>query len=179
VVLLLALNRTYQRNGNRKATDAPLNPSLQPEEIFHAFMDKLGQVCDSRPGGFTFTAFTVLQLPEGPQYVFASNRRGPVELETTKAYTYALLKSVGEMADAGDDDQDKIFESTILRDILAFCRDRVRCYLNSFADALNTCIERCDGTDKKCMSPPHLSLREPFRLIVDKHHTSRTSCDRC
>ena len=149
VVFLLALNQTYKGDGNKKATDPPSHSSLDAETVFHGFVDKLGQLCDSRPGGFTFTAFTVLQSPEGVQYVFASNRRGLVELETTKGYITALLKSVGEMEADGDDERDENFMSTVLRDVLAFCRDRIRCYLISFVGALEICIERCENSGAK------------------------------
>jgi len=114
------------------------------ELLFQNFVSRLGQICDSRPGGSTVTAFVVLQHPDKVEYVFGSNGRKYVELETTRAYICAILTSLRESSDCEDDDQREEYLSNLLRDVLMFNRERIRCYLNGLTDALEACIAICE-----------------------------------
>jgi hypothetical protein len=114
------------------------------ELLFQNFVCRLGQICDSRPSGSTVTAFVVLQHPDKVEYVFGSNRRKYVDLETTRAYIYAILISLRKSLDCEDDDEREEYLSDLLRDILMFNRERIRCYLNGLTDALEACIAICE-----------------------------------
>jgi hypothetical protein len=110
------------------------------ELLFQNFVSRLGQICDSRPGGTTVTAFVVLQHPDNVEYVFGSNRRKYVDLETTRAYINAILISLRKSLDCEDDEEREGYLSDLLRDILMFNRERIRCYLNGLTEALEACI---------------------------------------
>ena len=113
------------------------------ENLFHNFVSRLGQICDSRPGGFTVTAFTVLQHPDKVEYVFGSNRRKPVELESTRAYIHAILTSLRKSPNCEDDDEREEYLDDLLRDVLMFNRERVKRYLNGLTASLELCVTIC------------------------------------
>jgi hypothetical protein len=145
IVLLLALNEGYRSTSSRKSNDLPHGTGEDSDELlFQNFVSRLGQICDSRPGGSTVTAFVVLQHPDKVEYVFGSNRRKHVELETTRAYIRAILMSLGESSDCEYGDQRDESLSSLLRDVLIFNRERIRCYLNGLTIALEACIAICE-----------------------------------
>jgi hypothetical protein len=145
VVLLLALNEGYRGTARKKTNVMPHGTGEDSDEpLFQNFVSRLGQICDSRPGGSTVTAFVVLQHPDKVEYVFGSNRRDYVELETTRAYIRAILIRLRESLDCEDDDQHEKYLSKVLRDVLTFNRERIRCYLNGLTDALEACIAICE-----------------------------------
>jgi hypothetical protein len=147
VVLLLALSEAYKDTASKKSNDLPHSTGEDSDEkLFHNFVSRLGQICDSRPGGSTVTAFAVLQEPENVKYVFSSNRRRTVELETTRAYIRAVLTSLRGCSDCEDDDQREEYLSNLLRDVLTFNRERIHRYFNGLTDALEACIAIC-GTE--------------------------------
>jgi hypothetical protein len=90
----------------RKSNDMPHGTGEDSDELlFQNFVSRLGQICDSRPGGSTVTAFVVLQHPDKVEYVFGSNRRTHVELETTRGYINAILISLRQSSDCEDDER--------------------------------------------------------------------------
>ncbi len=143
IVLLLALNKGYKGTFSKKSNDLPHSAGENVEDLFHNFVSRLGQICDSRPGGSTVTAFAVLQHPDKVEYVFGSNGRKTVELETTRAYIRAILTSLKESSSCEDDDQREEYLSNLLRDVLVFNRERIQRYLNGLATALESCIAIC------------------------------------
>jgi hypothetical protein len=146
VVLLLALNKHYKGFAIKKGDDLPHSGGEgSDEDLFRNFVSRLGQICDSRPGGSTVTAFTILQHPDKIEYVFGSNRRTEVELETTKAYIRAVINSLRASSYSEDDQQREDCLSTLLRDILIFNRLRVQSYLNGLTTDLEACIAICGG----------------------------------
>ncbi|KAE9362767.1 hypothetical protein N431DRAFT_357886, partial [Stipitochalara longipes BDJ] len=145
VVLLKALNDGYQSTARGKSNDMPHGTGEDSDELlFHNFVSRLGQICDSRPRGSTVTAFVVLQHPDKVEYVFGSNRRTHVELETTRGYISAILTSLRESLECEDDNQRVEYLSKLLRDVLIFNRERIRSYLNSLTEALEACIANCE-----------------------------------
>jgi hypothetical protein len=147
VVLLLALNEAYRSAASKKSNDLSYNAGEDSDEqLFHNFVVRLGQICNSRPSGSTVTAFVVLQHPDKIEYVFASNRRTIVELETTKAYISAVLASLRDSSSCEDDDQREELLSHLLRDVLMYNRERIKCYLNGLTNDFEACIAIC-GTE--------------------------------
>jgi len=139
------LNEGYKGSARKKSNDLPQSAGEDSDEqLFHNFVSRLGQICDSRPGGSTVTAFAVLQHPDNVEYVFGSNRRKQVELETTKGYICAILASLRESSDCEDDDQREEYLSNLLRDVLMFNRERIQCYLNGLTADLEACIAICE-----------------------------------
>jgi hypothetical protein len=114
------------------------------ELLFQNFVSRLGQICDSRPHGSTVTAFVVIQHPDKVEYVFGSNRRTHVELETTRGFINGILISLRQSSDCEDDEQRMKYLSKLLRDVLMFNYERIRCYLNSLTNALVACIANCE-----------------------------------
>jgi hypothetical protein len=114
------------------------------ELLFQNFVSRLGQICDSRPRGSTVTAFVVLQHPDKVEYVFGSNRRKYVDLETTRTYICTILINLRESSNCEDDDQCEKYLSNLLREVLMFNRERIRCYLNDLTNALEACIAICE-----------------------------------
>ena len=144
VALLLALNEGYKGTASRKNNDLPHSTGEDSDEdLFHNFVSRLGQICDSRPGGPTVTAFAVLQHPDKVEYVFGSNARKFVELESTRAYIHAILTSLRKSSNCEDDDEREEYLSDLLRDVLMFNRERIKRYLNGLTDALELCIAIC------------------------------------
>ena len=130
-------------NARSKVREVLYDATFEPEEIFHGLLSKLGQICDNRFRGSTVTAFTALQLPNGVQYVFASNARETVELETTKAFIYSVLKSLGD-APLETREQGKVLYSNSLKDVLIFNLPRIQAYLDRLVKSLDLCIGICE-----------------------------------
>ncbi|KAL8377076.1 hypothetical protein RB595_007966 [Gaeumannomyces hyphopodioides] len=104
IVLLLALNKAYKDATSEKKTDLHHGSELDtPEQLFHNFVSRLGQICDSRPGGFTVTAFAVAQRPDSKvEYIFGSNTRSPIEGGCVKGYISSILESLRDASESVD-----------------------------------------------------------------------------
>ncbi len=141
------MNEGYKSTASKKSNDLPHGAGEDSDEhLFRNFVSRLGQICDSRPGGSTVTAFVVLEHPDKMEYVFGSNRRTKVELETTRAYIHTILASLRDSEHCEDDDQREEYLSNLLRDVLIFNRERIKRYLNGLTAALEACIAIC-GTE--------------------------------
>ena len=141
VIFLLALNQGYKGSAGKKSIDLPHGEGeTSDEQSFHNFVSRLGQICDTRPGGYTVTAFVVLQHPDKVEYVFGSNRRKSVELETTKAYIRHILTTLRKSSDCEDDDRRDVCVSDLLRDVLTFNRERIQVYLKGLTGDFEACL---------------------------------------
>ncbi|KAK0610566.1 hypothetical protein B0T17DRAFT_118323 [Bombardia bombarda] len=158
ILLLWALKQGYRGSIQfKKSTDLPHGGHQESDEqLFHNFVSRLGQICDSRKGigGSTVTAFAVLQHPSNSEFVFASNRRKTVELETVRAYIHSILISLREASNCEDDDEREEYLANLLRDVLIFCRERVKCYLKGLMDALKSCIAICERQGSAAQTTP-------------------------
>ncbi|KAH8666855.1 hypothetical protein BX600DRAFT_497583 [Xylariales sp. PMI_506] len=143
IILLKVLNESYRANCETKAADIPCNMYAELEELFHYLVSKLGQLCDSRRGGYTVTAFAILQKFEKVEYVFASNKRTRTELETTKAYITSILESLRD-GSSEDGDEQRDIRAEILQDVLVFNYNRITAYLRNLKTALEQCIGLCE-----------------------------------
>lgn len=163
IVLLLSLNECYRGTASKKSNDLPNSAGEGSDEhLFQNFVSRLGQICDSRPRGSTVTAFAVLQHPDKVEYIFGSNRRQPVELETTRAYIRAVISCLRESSHCEDDDQREKYLSNLLRDVLTFNRERIQRYLKGLTIDLEACIAIC-GTESSLISA---SRRESFARML-------------
>lgn len=138
------------RNGMSKALDLSSYGSKCPENTFHCFVNKISQLCDSRPGGDTVTAFAVLDFPDCIQYRFGSNRRAVDELCQARHFIAWVL---GTLRDARKHQPQKL-QSLLLRESLTFNKTRVKVYLNSLRKHSITCARECRADpSSECESP--------------------------
>jgi hypothetical protein len=136
------------------------------ERVFHHFVSRLGQICDSRKGGFTVTSFAVLQQPDKIEYVFASNRRSKTELETVAGYISSILSMLSSCT-IQSPERNQEYKKTLLREILKFNFDRVKQYAKGIKLALQGCIEWCKkiaSTEGKsrCRNSERTQLNSPL-----------------
>lgn len=144
IVILKSLNLAFGSSNGRKAVDAPQGSDLEPEDLFRAFLDRLGQICDCRPGGTTVTAFVVVSQPDKIQYAFVSNQRREVELRMVKAYITAILESLKYISLRADDEEyQESLMRDLRRDILIFNRDRIKAYIKGLLKSLTQCLNIC------------------------------------
>ena len=62
VIALDALNQAFKSNVRKMSTDLPDVGQLLEVDLFHNFVCRLGQICDSRKGGSTVTRGTALPV---------------------------------------------------------------------------------------------------------------------
>ncbi|ETS74938.1 hypothetical protein PFICI_13422 [Pestalotiopsis fici W106-1] len=109
------------------------DPLLSSQQAFQAFVNKLAQACDSRPGGDTVTAVTILRDADNfPWYVVACNFRSKEALQGTKAFLDSLLRMIRDEQDMGR----RPLLKQILWQLLSFSFPRVKLYLNNLLSHL-------------------------------------------
>jgi hypothetical protein len=140
IVLLDGLNDALIHNQFSKAPDLSLDAEQSPEHSFHCFVNKLGQLCDSKRGGDTVTAFVVLKYPDRIQYLFASNQREIEDLIRAQTFITYVLQTLGKT------DKDKLqgMTSHILRESLSFTRPRVEYSVKVLKIQAAACISTCE-----------------------------------
>ncbi|KAF4968975.1 hypothetical protein FZEAL_10317 [Fusarium zealandicum] len=145
VVLLNALNFATRDTTPPASFDGTID-SQDPEQLFKAFVYKLGHVCDSEKGrgGATITSFCVLKDQErdgAAHFWFASNERTNRELEATAEYVRRLLGKVERSV------QDQVGYRTAFRDVLGevlwFNLPRVAYYLGKIREKASKCRSSC------------------------------------
>ncbi|KAK1655059.1 hypothetical protein BDP81DRAFT_308554 [Colletotrichum phormii] len=133
------------------------NNSLATQaQVFHFFVDKLAQVCDNRRGGETVSSFTVLNGPDGPEYLFASNHRDADELSETQEFAESLLTLVGKNPTGL---KQKALAKQVLWKILLFNLPRLNIYLNTLGTSIDACIDDCNRREA-----PEILMSELLRL---------------
>lgn len=113
-----------------------------PANLFRAFVYKLAHVCDNTKGklGATITSFMILRSERAEtaddivHYYFASNKRSRQDLENTRAYIHALLRKINLAPENADP-----YRSNVLRDIIAFNRQRLNFHLSRLRDSVAEC----------------------------------------
>ena len=143
VVLEKALTTILRKHGvGFNATNSAHSDShLSPEQGFQTFLNKIAQVCDSRPRGSTVTAFAVFRGPGGRAvYLFGSNCRTRTELIDTRRFIKSLLEFVGVNPKGL---RHSALVRQALRDILSFNTQRVGTYLKAITKYLDICILDC------------------------------------
>ncbi|KAL7818015.1 hypothetical protein V8C44DRAFT_319870 [Trichoderma aethiopicum] len=145
VILLVALTDAVRNT----ATPRPPEPETNvqdPTQLFCAFVNKLGHVCDREKGGDTVTSFVVLQSEAEPQrahYVFAVNRQTIGQLQSTATYVRTLLRKVGQAPEGRANQHDA--RHSLLYHVLLFNRPRVSFYLRELRTQTVSCLEVCQS----------------------------------
>lgn len=156
IVLLVSLLGASKLKGI--TTPPPPDPPINIEDlkqVFQAYVNKLGHVCDSNRGGDTVTSFLILNrggTQAGFRYWFAANRQTNEQLENTVVFVKALLHRLGR-APMGRTHQHTV-RRELLSDILRFNRPRVSIYLRALQPQAQECLGRCymEETDEsKCL----------------------------
>ncbi|TFB05802.1 hypothetical protein CCMA1212_001534 [Trichoderma ghanense] len=143
IILLVALVDAV-RNTAKPRPPEPEIDVQDPTQLFCAFVNKLGHVCDREKGGETVTSFVVLRNEAHPQrahYVFAVNRQTDSQLQSTATYVRTLLRKVGQ-APEGRANQHEARHS-LLYHVLLFNRPRVSFYLRELRAQAALCLEKC------------------------------------
>jgi hypothetical protein len=146
LVLLKSLNQILTQ-GDRPAEHGPPPDAHQPlDKKLQTFVNKVAQICDSRPKGPTVTACVVLEQENGRVlYLFASNNRKTKDLREMAAFVrsvFDILKA-NISARSAKKQSDALLNDRLLRMVLAFNQDRVRGYRSALENNLRKCIERC------------------------------------
>ncbi|KAK3938968.1 hypothetical protein QBC46DRAFT_389041 [Diplogelasinospora grovesii] len=158
VVLLFCLIFVHFKNNTTEAPDLDTDASKSPKSAFHCFVNKLGQLCDSKRGGDTITAFGVLR-PGNIEYRFASNNRDTAALEQVKRYITGILKTLAKTTSSKPGNKDEM-HSQILRKALVFNRPRIEFYIKTFTDNCKFCIDMCqtEETDEGVAASDNLRI---------------------
>ncbi|RTE75060.1 hypothetical protein BHE90_010487 [Fusarium euwallaceae] len=171
-VLLNALNFTEREAAPPGDFDATID-TTDPQQLFQAFVYKLGHICDSHKGnyGATITSFCVLKdeaKDDVAHYWFASNQRTRQELETTAEYMRELLERVG------DPNGDLVsLKRELLSDVLWFNRPRLEHYFRQMSDRATKCRDSCLETSSDENMRLATKLSELLKLI--NFDTSKTT----
>lgn len=117
----------------------PDTASMTWEQMFHNFLNKLAQICDTHPGGDTVTAVVALVQPgrKGEvQYRFASNQRDEGELAQLEAFVVDILGTLRDWTE----ESSKLVECRVLRKVIGFNRTRMKMYVRAVASGLDICL---------------------------------------
>ncbi|WZH45763.1 hypothetical protein QYS62_006831 [Fusarium acuminatum] len=107
-------------------------------EAFRVLVNKLAQVCDNERGGNSVTAMTILEGTNGPEFVFAANRKDEEETRATARFVTNLLQLAGQNPQNLSSDA---LEKRVLWMILAFNMPRITEYKDKLDKALGLCLE--------------------------------------
>lgn len=121
----------------------PDTSSMTLEQMFHNFLNKLAQICDTRPAGDTVTAVVALVLPgrEGNvQYRFASNKRDEGELAQLKDFVVDVLDTLRDWTE----EESRLVVARVLRKVIAFNRLRMEMYVRAVASKSDICLGKPD-----------------------------------
>ncbi|KAK5661878.1 hypothetical protein OQA88_9986 [Cercophora sp. LCS_1] len=141
VVLLSCLTTAYIEAGRTEIAEPE---STSRQESYFVFVNKLAQICDSKRGGDTVTAFAVLQ-PNSVEYRFASNGRKASELKKVKAYITDILTVLDrapqrDIALAATKHKGSLFSDVLVK-IIVFNRRRLECYIRALQADVSKCIQ--------------------------------------
>jgi len=156
-LLFVCLNKICPRGPPQKLSDAPSNPNQSHEEKFHTLVNKLAQICDFEPKGDTITAMAVIMHEGNVTYVLASNRRGPGALNNARKGLGEVLGILKANLEAPSKESDELIGRKLMDRILWWNKVRVRSYLTTLSQELQTCMERCDVSTPEGTPPFSLS----------------------
>jgi hypothetical protein len=150
LILLSSLVRVFRGTPNLRM------PELEaaPADVFKAFVNKLGHICDSAKGGDKVTSFAILQLGS-VRYYFTSNRRDEEDYQRTAHYITDILNALDRARDDellsanGRDGHLPVFPQ-LLRMIIGFNQSRIMGYVCRLVENIDACIwfAREDGSDE-------------------------------
>lgn len=138
LVLLFAATQACMHNLAPKIPEPSLNRWNQSQEqLFHDFMNKLAQICDTRPRGPTVTAVVALSHPDRVQYRFASNQRSEEELEQLKSFVTDILQTLQHWTEEAS----QLVETQVLQKVTVFTRPRLGVYVKAVAISSEECLK--------------------------------------
>lgn len=115
------------------------------EPTFRCFVNRLAQVCDNLRGanGATVTGIAVLLEPEGVHYIIGSNNRRAARLHEVGVFVTELLNIAARTTDQQADGGLQVHGEALWH-VLRFDENRVRFYLTSTVEHLQSCIDDYD-----------------------------------
>lgn len=111
------------------------NQSL--EQLFHDFMNKLAQICDTHSKAPTVTAVVAISHPDRVEFRFASNQRSTEDLVHMKAFVTNVLETLRDWTETTS----ALVQLRILRKVIAFTRPRLEKYVKAVASCSETCLQ--------------------------------------
>lgn len=144
IMLYKALIDVVANTATSSTPEPPIN-IRNDKQLFHAFVNKLGHICDKTKGGGTATSFTILcGRGDGDviDYLFAANKQTVHELEETASFIRGVLNKTRSIPEEPSK-QHKIRKS-LLYDILRFNRSRVSIYMELLQSQVIECLRRCN-----------------------------------
>ena len=147
IVLFLALSTACEQQRPARAPDSSPDVIQSPESLFHNFVNKISQICDSEKYGTTVTSFVVLKCAgDHPiEYRFASNQRSGTQLEESKTFITLVLNTVRQ---SKKDSPGHSSRTDVLRQILLYNKERVSAYLTSMGEHCESCISGVGRSEK-------------------------------
>ncbi|KUI55259.1 hypothetical protein VP1G_02667 [Cytospora mali] len=137
LVFLYAVTTACKINRQPVPYDLSWKQNNSFDTIFKDFVNRLSQFCDSKHGGDSVTAFTVLDLHNRIQFRFAcNNKRNETQLRETSDFVSDILDTLRDVAVTDID-----LRFRLLTKVLGFCRTRVRKYLRDLKTASNFCMK--------------------------------------
>ncbi|KAK3319859.1 hypothetical protein B0T19DRAFT_445646 [Cercophora scortea] len=182
LVLLAALNDEMKQLNRAPAPEAPDKIDIDdPEQLFHAFVNKLAHICDYNRGGDTVNSFVVLNNNVNPgkvHYWMAANRQSDQELQATVAFVENILGLAGRAA-SEDLTSQKEAKKAVLNSILWFNRRRVGIYSRDIQSRAAVCLAQCaEGrTREDRLIAAELKLLEHANVSANLNWKSTTETD--
>ncbi|RFU73328.1 hypothetical protein TARUN_8920 [Trichoderma arundinaceum] len=139
-ILLAAANKSCMKRDGIKYASGDSGKGA-PLTEFQQYLSKLALICDTEKGKFTMTALACLEGAKGPEYVFASNYRKPMELEDTKKFLERLLDYI---VTNPEKHKPKTHKKQVLWRILEFNFGKLDYYLGTLVTVLDCCINECE-----------------------------------
>ncbi|KAJ4397232.1 hypothetical protein N0V93_001456 [Gnomoniopsis smithogilvyi] len=141
LMLLQAATQACMHNlAPRIPEPSPDRFNQSEEQLFHDFMNKMAQICDTRPGGSTVTAVAALSYPDGVQYRFASNQRSKGDLDQMEIFVTEILQTLQDWTE----ETSLLVKTRVLRKVIAFTRPRLRGYVKAVATFSDECLRAGD-----------------------------------
>lgn len=173
IILLLALTQAWKHNHAPKVLDHASDVTVQSsEQLFRDFMNKLAQICDSKPKGSTVTAAVALRYNDHVQYRFASNDRNERELEKLKSFIEDILNSLSTWTVATNE---KV-RAIILRKIVAFNRLRLQAYVRAICTQSQECLKSPENSVTN-QTRQTLKNFQDLALQADDREADEAACE--
>jgi len=153
VVFLDVLERAGSSNQRsiRLDSDVSLERSLDPEQIFRGFVNRLALICQNEPSGNTVTAAAILQEPDKVLYVFASNARPKSKHRKLRESVWLILRLLSSWTQSGRSGQsgnEGLVLNLVLNLVLVLNHLRIRSYLSCLGEHLKDCIQALRNSEK-------------------------------
>ncbi|KAM5360951.1 hypothetical protein ACJZ2D_013405 [Fusarium nematophilum] len=176
-ILLVAINEACKAKNHVSYSSGHTDHDSRLSD-YQKFLCKLTQICDIQKGGDTVTALTVLKGPQGPNYLFTSNNRKPMEFDQARDFLSELLDTVGRNPNRMNA---KPLKKHVLWRILEFNFPRLEQYLKFLGAAIEDCIEDCERLGELSSSGiigrlRYLGAKAEFPRDITSSSNARDKC---